>query len=403
MLCLPVELQLDIFQRATHDPHLLDTVPDPNDPSFPEDTYDLIDTSHIISTLQTRRALTLVCRTFNALATPLLYQCLLLNHEDIRSLSASLSPYKLSFVRRLILDLPTTFSIPASPGLLSLFTSLPAVYILSIHTRWKGLSLSPPLLDDYAVVRAMARALGPTLRVLVLNDPALFLFRDPAHLSVLTQSLVHLETLVLQSLNTSWENDPRNGCMLLPAALPRLRCLRVDNAACAFPTENTTPTHVHFPLNKFITSVLHPALTHLSLNVPHPYELDAYSALSSCTPSLVSLTLSGACIAITHLLASDTLPPVKHLSISAIYFAIRGNDSNIDEYSAQALVDAIGRLRARGGTKLVDVKVRDDAFVANLRVWVKNGRVDVGGLVGCGFAVENKNGRALVYVAGGAP
>ncbi|KAI0313462.1 hypothetical protein OF83DRAFT_533229 [Amylostereum chailletii] len=141
MHSLPVELQLNIFEHAIvttkymHNPDVLEVLPDPEYPYpfCPRNNLAWLLLA-LLDTLPTRRALPLVCRTFHTLATPFLYQGLILRKpSSIASISKSLNPHNLSHVRHLILDLSSSFSISASHDLLALFTALPAVHIFSIY------------------------------------------------------------------------------------------------------------------------------------------------------------------------------------------------------------------------------------------------------------------------------
>ncbi|KAI0313463.1 hypothetical protein OF83DRAFT_533230 [Amylostereum chailletii] len=202
MISLPVELQIKIFQRATHVPNLLDIVPDPNGPFLPEcpDVSLPILIDNFSRSLPTRHALPLVCRAFNDVATPLLYQCLLLNTKTVPMIAASLKTYNLSLVRHLIIDLPISFPFCAAPEILAIFTALPAgVQILSINTQ-VVFDFQPPYrpLPHFAVLRAMARTLGPSLRKLTMDQSAVQMFPRPEDLNVFTQALANLETIVLR-------------------------------------------------------------------------------------------------------------------------------------------------------------------------------------------------------------
>ncbi|KAI0313465.1 hypothetical protein OF83DRAFT_1286192 [Amylostereum chailletii] len=406
MLSLPGDLQLKIFQRATHVPNLLDIVPDPNDaflPKCPSLSLPIL-IKNFTQSLPTRYALPLVCRAFNDASTPLLYQCLLLNTDTIPFIAASIKTYNLSLVCHLLIDLPTTFSICDSPEFLAIFTALPAgVQILSIQAQFAAHLRPPPLsllqasVTHSAIMDVMARALGPTLRKLVMDSNAIELFPEPTDLDVLARSLVNLEAIVLRVYPMHWElrDTLRIRGMQLPAALPRLRYLYLDHTRVPFPA-TAMPTHVHVSLNEFVSSAISPSVTHLSLSVHEGAAFARFSAMGASIPGLVSLTLSGTHDALTRLLVACPLPPIAHLYFSAFYY--HPGDEAAYVRGLQALVDAIGGLRTKGGAGLVEVRFSQDTIVENLRTWVGKGRVSMRALVGCGFAVVDREGQALVNV-----
>ncbi|KAI0314039.1 hypothetical protein OF83DRAFT_1175128 [Amylostereum chailletii] len=241
----------------------------------------------------------------------------------------------------------------------------------------------------------MAHMLGLTLHKFVMDYGVEDLLHDRSDLDIFMQSLVKLEALELRIYPT-YGYPPDYSGMRLPTTLPWLWYLYINQMAVPF-LAIASPTHVHFSLNEFISSVLHPTITHLSIVALDDGTFDELASLASSTPNMVSLTLSGSYKSITHILVSYLLPPIMHLRISQLLY-YSGYEVLEHINGLQALVNAIGKLRARCNNNLVNVKFEMNTVVRDLRKWVSKGRVDMNLLIGCGFTVEDWDGQALLDV-----
>ncbi|KAI0312649.1 hypothetical protein OF83DRAFT_625564 [Amylostereum chailletii] len=322
MLSLPVELQLRIFELATHVPRLFEITPDINgiflnDSRGVATILDILEDFH--RSLLTRKSLALVSRTFNAVATPILYSCIHLTASSAEVMS-SIDASKGHMVRHVIMDFPQRVGASTEVKVASFFDLLPNVQALTIRMAKFIPGGTPFLYPNGILARTMVKQLGPTLRKLTLEDPSPKLLR-PSDFDAFTSSLVHLEcfTCFCSFPSVSYSEN----LVKFPPSLPHLTHVNIQNIPLAFPP-NATPTHVLCPLNNHIPSLLSPALTHLSLTISNTaISFDVYSALRLHAPNLTSLAISGPLPDVTRFLASGPVPAIPRLTFVHIHPKIR--------------------------------------------------------------------------------
>ncbi|KAI0313461.1 hypothetical protein OF83DRAFT_533188 [Amylostereum chailletii] len=405
MPSLPTELLIDIIDRATHIPHLLSIVPKPSDDDFLCD-YEFEDTlDDFIPSLRTRHALSLVCRSFNAVTTPILYSCLLLSSASTRNLRNGITDENASLVFHVLLDL-NAFTSATLASLPSIFIRLPNVRALSIYANLGDGNSAPPIHFASHITDSMASPFGPTLRRLALYRHALAFF-EPHHFASFTFALVHLEALVAPNNHAPPNVHVLMGAVRLPTSVPHLRYLNVPDSSFVL-SAPAAPAYARRPLADSLHHILCPALTHLSIVMDVWCVWTAYDSIAVACPNLVALTLSGGTLSeLVFLLRAESrtqFPAVSQLIFEDILLE-EWDDGIVDEETGegplpvfgrmQLWVDALAMLRARAPTLSV-ARVVDEVFLDGIRKYAREGKVRVNALEGCGFVVEDGKGRALL-------
>ncbi|KAI0312409.1 hypothetical protein OF83DRAFT_1294909 [Amylostereum chailletii] len=397
---LPNELLLDIFELATDVPHLLEIVPEIGDSYFLRDTDSDDILYEFVESLPTRHALTLVCRSFNILATPILYSCLLLSSISLPHLRGGINAHLASIVFHVVLnvhqiDPPTYHSI-----LPSVFASLHNVQTLSMYRSFRIDTTEDHSTSlDLQTTQTMASSLGPTLRRFATYSPACSFFADPSF-NMFTSSLVRLEALVAPTGRLSLGYSNHITSVQFPPSLPHLRYLSVLDTHF-MPPAPLTPEFVRIQLIKSVTSLLSPMLTDLWLDITWCCDVDTYSSIAAACPNLIALKLYGGMLSkLVCLLTQHPFPPVSILYIETISDELSSLDPDSGEELwpiglIQALVDALEALGAHA-PMLESVKFEDDRFVENLGALVREGRVQISALEGCSFVVKDDDGNILL-------
>ncbi|KAI0311981.1 hypothetical protein OF83DRAFT_1148393 [Amylostereum chailletii] len=427
MLRLPVELQLRIVRLATNVPHLLDITPDPGDPAPPDiQDFDAL-VREFRSSLHTRRSLPLVSWGFNALCTPILYECIRLTPNRVRRICSTLraSPSKATMVQHLIFDVSARHR---EADLVALFSRLQAVRVLSViaNASVQESNRTTPYFSD-TLASSMASNFGPSLRKLALHRRAVSTLLPQHAWDAFMAELVRLEAFVSTSLHSQLSLVSRfqapSTVMSVPlpdSALPSLKYIHFDDASLQVPAR-VQPTHLHCPLPS-LRHVTHTELAHLSLcvsftlddllsmgsSVDPDFDIEdnieatwhksgAFATLNATAPNLVSLTLTGALISFADLLTKHPFPPtVSHLCFvsAASMFSIVASLGGSMALSAQAWVDALGGLPG----SVRRVVIQSPEWVGMLRDRVEAGEVDVEVLQGCSFDLEDWEGHPVLPV-----
>ncbi|KAI0311755.1 hypothetical protein OF83DRAFT_722875 [Amylostereum chailletii] len=420
MLRLPLEIQLRILHLATHVPGLLEITPDPSSKPFEEEDALEALIKSFRESLKLRLALPLVSRELNALGTPILYECVhLYQTTPIADALATFtsSTFKPAMVRHVIIDVS-----PSQPeeDLAALIGLLSRVRILSVMVHRPAGFTEPPFYDSDLLINAMARALAPTLRRLVLSCYTLILV-TPSTWTKFTKELVHLETLVSFAQNPGRHGEYHSYPIRFPDALPHLKTLQLVDTNMVRVGQGYTPTHLQCHLWSMRPYNLD-ALTHLDVHVSEVvgdfslpvfdfgtnepmFSAGVYPTLHETAPLLVSLALSGITEHVTCPLTLYTFPPtVEHLRFPSMRRGEEnhGDDMFLDIYTkdwtaaeGQAWVDALVRLPASVRT----VTVGAAGWMSQFLEWVDAGEVNADALLGCDFVLEDEEGEPLLEPA----
>ncbi|KAI0312405.1 hypothetical protein OF83DRAFT_1146387, partial [Amylostereum chailletii] len=306
---LPAELQLDILERVCPYPQPIDMIPSAVDThiclGYSTDWRATL-IPEIRKSLVARRVLCLVSRSFNDLATPLLYAHLYINPSTTPRILATLDAQKLSMVHLLFMDFLPNFHIHLNATLAPLFACLTNVRTLFIRATTGSFGVPVQPCIDTPLANAMGAAPGQTLRQFAIVGDPLSLF-TPTTLDTFASSLTRLTVLAVPS--TSY--DPRS------PTLP--------------------------------VSFLRPTLVHL---LPHLFRSASIFNAPPKMPHLVSLSLAGSLADLTRFLSRFALPALAELTRFLSRFALPAlaeltfTTVKTDSGTMEALSDAVAALPA---------------------------------------------------------
>ncbi|ETW78039.1 hypothetical protein HETIRDRAFT_454097 [Heterobasidion irregulare TC 32-1] len=249
---LPNELWLQIFEWATFDPGF----PNSLETAFSDLHYHLnLEWHHIDMSLETKSSLVCVCRRWYALATPLLYQAVVVMNENVHSLFRTLKqateiPNGImlgSLVRRLDVCLEREFDLPELGEIFGYISHLRILISASIYEN-----------DAKGAFEIAASRCSPTLQELVAD------VSSPLFSGFLER---------LPNLRTLHHSD---FCPYVLPPLPNLRSMASDNchSVCSahFSEDATMPeleatTNISKPVFKALAENC-PHLTHLGFHFP---------------------------------------------------------------------------------------------------------------------------------------
>ncbi|KAI0313455.1 hypothetical protein OF83DRAFT_1175652 [Amylostereum chailletii] len=215
MLSLSPELLLDIFELAVYVPQPIDMIPSAKERQMIYANYYVEIVLIYSESRKTCSALCLVSRSFNALATPLLYSCICLVLPSTPRILTTLNKSKASMVRNLVLDISPHTLKGLERDFASAFAILSNVRMLIVsgHFQGSGSESEEETIISAFLARVMAASLGHTLRQFAIVGDAFWLFQPPM-VHTFTSSLVHLT--MLAGVTSAFPN-PDNLQLVLPS------------------------------------------------------------------------------------------------------------------------------------------------------------------------------------------